>query len=102
MGWWVDPWFARGSSNLESHRNQSRIVCHIIAYAKLLVVRQVRDRLSGHQRDRRFRLSYVYHDQDRSFDSGARGESGQSTRTLRGVVCEDGEEKEVKTLISFV
>jgi len=47
MGWRVDPRLVRSCSNLESHRDQTGVVGDIVAYTKLLVFRQVRDRLSG-------------------------------------------------------
>lgn len=46
MSWGVDPsLFFRGRSSFKSHRDQSCIVGDIIAYMKVLVFRQVRDRL---------------------------------------------------------
>jgi len=49
MGWRVDPRLVRGCSNLEGHRDQASIVGDIVTYTKLLVFRQVRDRLGGHK-----------------------------------------------------
>ena len=45
MGWWVDPGFVCARPNLESHRDQPRIVSDIVANVKVGVFRQVRDRL---------------------------------------------------------
>ena len=45
MGWRVDPRLTRTGSNLESHCDQTCIVCDVVTYMKLLVFRQVRDRL---------------------------------------------------------
>lgn len=47
VGWRVDPWLVRTGSDLESHRDQAHIVSDVVAYLKLLVFRQVRDRLGG-------------------------------------------------------
>ena len=45
VGWRVDPRLVRTGSNFESHCDQTRIVCDVVTYMKLLVFRQVRDRL---------------------------------------------------------
>lgn len=52
MGWRVDPRLVWGGPNLESHRNQTRIMGNVVADVKLVVFRQVRDRLDMPQRDR--------------------------------------------------
>ena len=45
VGWRVNPWLVRSRSNLEGHCDQTCIVCDVVSYMKLLVFRQVRDRL---------------------------------------------------------
>lgn len=103
MGWGVDPLlFLRGRSNLESHRDQSCIVGDIVAYVKMLVFRQVRDRLwCGRPQltDSCFSFHQIVWCLSRMgrIDNETRGEKkqthGRVARGTRIAVCEDRRKK---------
>jgi hypothetical protein len=90
----VNPRLVRGCSNLKSHCNYTPIVGDVVAYAKLVVLSQVRDRLRGPQWDRLF---YTPHIDVRDGISGkeeprawTRGQRGREVCVPRGLCgCED-------------
>ena len=84
----------RGCSNLKSHCNYTPVVGDVVAYAKLVVLSQVRDRLGGPQWNRLFCTPHIdVHDgisgkeEPRARTRGQRGREVCVPRGLRG--CED-------------